>query len=161
KIEIGLISLERICPGPPVQALVLVVARSRHPGTEPRGARVVVEQAAPGLHAQVLAAGHVGVAEVAVQQMKQRAGGFDLGQDEAGIARPGLGGRVANRVWDALITEAGEPKARTARRRCLEPATNRVRAIVQDLVVIGGVGCSPDRRACCVKTSVPLSPSMY
>lgn len=32
-----------------------------------------------GLHAQVLVAGHVGVAEVAVQQMKERAGGFDPG----------------------------------------------------------------------------------
>src|SRR5215469_302244 len=116
KIEIGLIGLERIRPGASVQALVLVVARSRHPGAKPRGACVVVEKAAPGLHAQVLPAGNVGVAEVAVQQMKQRAGGFDLRHDEAGIAGPWLGRRTAKRVRDALITEAGEPKARTARR---------------------------------------------
>src|SRR5262245_4101629 len=42
KIEVGLIGLERIRTRPSVQALVLMVACSRHPGTVPGGARVVM-----------------------------------------------------------------------------------------------------------------------
>src|SRR5262249_39842008 len=113
--EPGLIGVERVEPRPAVQAFVLVVAGGRHPRPEASRARVVVPEAAPGLNAEVLTAGDVPVAQVAVEQMEQGPARFHLADDQTGVRRPGLRGRGAQLVRDALIAEAAEGQRRAPR----------------------------------------------
>ncbi len=138
KPEVRLIGLERVGARPPVHLFVLVVAGGRHPRPESCRAAVVVQEAAPHLHAQRLAPPDVRVAEVTVEEIEQGPRRLDLRNDQRGIGRPGL--RVVQVVRDALVPEAGEAETGSARRGGLELPAHRIRSIVEDLVRVRRVG---------------------
>src|SRR5215469_572228 len=146
--EIGLIGL---IPDRPIAEFVLVVAGRGHPGTVAGAAAVVLPKIPPGTYPIF---GHIGVAEIAIEQVKQWLQALHAKRCSGScrraeivvhiwrfVDRYTLGGLVPlAQGRRGLIPKAGEREPRAAARSGSERAELRRSTLVGYPVQISGVG---------------------